>query len=151
MALLEVHGLHTYYGKIHALKGISLTVDEGEIVTLIGANGAGKTTTLNTISAILRPRQGTVTFAGEDLLHIPPHVVVERGVVQVPEGRRIFARLTIVENLRSVILVLPELRARRSNRRRGVRRRPPSPAGRARSWSRAARRGCPRRRYRAPR
>ena len=100
MALLEVSDLNTYYGSIHALRGISLTVDEGEIVTLIGANGAGKTTTLNTISGLLRPRSGSVTFDGRDLTTVPSHDVVTLGVVQVPEGRRVFARLTIEENLR---------------------------------------------------
>jgi branched-chain amino acid transport system ATP-binding protein len=99
MALLEIDGLHTYYGKIHALRGVSLSVDEGEIVTLIGANGAGKTTTLNTISGLLVPKQGRVRFDGEDMTHVPPHKVVTRGVVQVPEGRRIFAQLTVEENL----------------------------------------------------
>ncbi len=100
MALLEITDLHTFYGKIHALRGVSLTVDEGEIVTLIGANGAGKTTTLNTVSSLLVPKAGSVSFDGEDLTHVPPHEVVKRGVVQVPEGRRIFAQLTVEENLR---------------------------------------------------
>ncbi|HSM34528.1 MAG TPA: ABC transporter ATP-binding protein [Anaerolineae bacterium] len=100
MALLEIDGLHTYYGKIHALRGVSLSVDEGEIVTLIGANGAGKTTTLNTVSGLLVPKQGSIRFGGEDMTHVPPHQVVTRGVVQVPEGRRIFAQLTVEENLR---------------------------------------------------
>ena len=99
MALLEVNDIHTYYGKIHALQGVSLTVDEGEIVTLIGANGAGKTTTLGTISGLLVPKQGTVTFDGQDMTHVNPHDVVTHGVVQVPEGRRVFARLTVEENL----------------------------------------------------
>lgn len=99
MALLEIQDLHTYYGKIHALQGVSLTVDESEIVTLIGANGAGKTTTLNTISGLLVPREGSVHFDGEDMTHVAPHDVVTRGVVQVPEGRRIFASLTVEENL----------------------------------------------------
>jgi branched-chain amino acid transport system ATP-binding protein len=99
MALLEVHDIHTYYGKIHALKGVSITVDEGEVVTLIGANGAGKTTTLGTISGLLVPKQGHVSFDGEDMTHVKPHEVVTRGVVQVPEGRRVFARLTVEENL----------------------------------------------------
>ncbi len=99
MALLEISDLHTYYGKIHALRGVSLTVEEGEIVTLIGANGAGKTTTLNTISSVLVPKSGSVTLDGEDLTHVAPHQVVTRGVVQVPEGRRIFAQLTVEENL----------------------------------------------------
>ena len=99
MALLEVHDLHTYYGNIHALQGVSLVVEEGEIVTLIGANGAGKTTTLNTISGIVQPRSGSVMLDGEDLTRIPAHEIVGRGVVQVPEGRRTFARLTVDENL----------------------------------------------------
>ena len=99
MALLEINDLHTYYGKIHALRGVSISVDEGEIVTLIGANGAGKTTTLNTVSGLLVPREGSVRFDGEDMTHVPPHEVVTRGVVQVPEGRRIFAQLTVEENL----------------------------------------------------
>ncbi|MDR7522548.1 MAG: ATP-binding cassette domain-containing protein [Armatimonadota bacterium] len=97
--MLEVDGIHTYYGHIHAVKGISLTVGEGEIVTLIGANGAGKSTTLNTISGVLRPRQGRVRLAGEDLTAYRPHEIVAKGVVQVPEGRRIFAQLTVLENL----------------------------------------------------
>ena len=99
MALLEIRDLHTFYGKIHALKGVSLTVGENEIVTLIGANGAGKTTTLNTVSGLLVPKEGSVHFDGEDMTHVAPHKVVTRGVVQVPEGRRIFAQLTVEENL----------------------------------------------------
>jgi branched-chain amino acid transport system ATP-binding protein len=100
MALLEVVDLHTYYGNIHALHGVSLSLDAGEIVTLIGANGAGKTTTLNSISGIVAPRSGAVLLNGEDLTRIPAHEIVTRGVVQVPEGRRTFARLTVEENLR---------------------------------------------------
>jgi branched-chain amino acid transport system ATP-binding protein len=100
MALLEVTGLNTYYGNIHALRGIDLTVNDGEIVTLIGANGAGKSTTLNTISGLIRPRSGQLVFDGMDLTKVPAHEVVTLGVVQVPEGRRVFARLTIEENLR---------------------------------------------------
>jgi len=99
MALLEVDHLHTYYGKIHALKGISLVVEEGEIVTLIGGNGAGKTTTLNTISGIVRAASGRVTLDGEDITHLPAHLIVQRGVVHAPEGRKIFQRLTVAENL----------------------------------------------------
>jgi branched-chain amino acid transport system ATP-binding protein len=99
MALLEVTDLHTYYGNIHALQGVSLTLEQGEIVTLIGANGAGKTTTLNSISGIVAPRSGQVMLDGEVLTHVPPHEIVRRGVVQVPEGRRTFARLTVDENL----------------------------------------------------
>jgi branched-chain amino acid transport system ATP-binding protein len=99
MALLEVRDLHVDYGQIHALKGISLAVDKGEIVTLIGANGAGKSTTLKTISGLMRPRRGAIAFDGIDLTQLPPHEIVTRGIVQVPEGRRIFHRLTVRENL----------------------------------------------------
>ena len=99
MALLEVENLHVYYGQIHALKGISLTVDQGEIVTLIGANGAGKSTTLKTISGLLRPREGHMRLGEENLGTLHPHDIVAKGVVQVPEGRRIFGRLTVLENL----------------------------------------------------
>ena len=99
MAILELENVHTYYGHIHALKGLSLTVGEGEIVTLIGANGAGKSTTLNTISGLLRPRQGHIRLYGDDLRAQAPHQIVAKGVVQVPEGRRVFAGLTVTENL----------------------------------------------------
>jgi branched-chain amino acid transport system ATP-binding protein len=99
MALLELKDLHVYYGNIHALKGVSLAVEAGEIVALLGANGAGKSTTLNTVSGLLRPRSGFVRFEDEDLTQVPPHRIVERGVVQVPEGRRIFGQLTVLENL----------------------------------------------------
>src|SRR6266540_5262421 len=97
--LLELKNVHSYYGNIHALKGISLTVDKGEIVTLIGSNGAGKSTTLRTISGILQPREGEVWLEGQRIDHVPAHKVVERGVLQAPEGRRIFPRLTVRENL----------------------------------------------------
>ncbi|GAB4469285.1 MAG: ABC transporter ATP-binding protein [Burkholderiaceae bacterium] len=99
MALLELRDLHVDYGPIRALKGISLAVDRGEIVTLIGANGAGKSTTLKTISGLMRPRQGAIAFDGFDLTRLAPHEIVARGIVQVPEGRRIFQRLTVRENL----------------------------------------------------
>ncbi len=99
MAMLEVNGIHSYYGHIHALKGISLTVEQGEIVTLIGANGAGKTTTLKTISGTMHPRQGEIHFEGERIDTLPPHQIVMRGVGQSPEGRRIFGALTVLENL----------------------------------------------------
>jgi len=99
MALLEVENVHTYYGQIHALKGVSLTVDQGEIVTLIGANGAGKSTLLKTTSGLLRPCGGSIRLNGEDLTQYPPHEIVAKGVVQVPEGRRVFGRLTVTENL----------------------------------------------------
>jgi branched-chain amino acid transport system ATP-binding protein len=99
MALLEVNNVHTYYGAIHALKGISIQVEEGEIVTLIGANGAGKSTTLNTICGILHPREGSIYLEGEPIHELPAHEIVFRGVSQSPEGRRVFARLTVTENL----------------------------------------------------
>ena len=99
MALLELRDVHTYYGNIHALKGISLTVDLGEIVTLIGANGAGKSTTLKTISGLLRPREGEIWFDGARLDGTPPHDIVAKGICQSPEGRRIFPRMTVRENL----------------------------------------------------
>ena len=99
MALLEVNDVHSFYGNIHALKGISLTVEKGEIVTLIGGNGAGKSTTLKTISGIVRPRQGSVHLAGQDLGQYAAHEIVQQGVSQVPEGRGIFARLSVTENL----------------------------------------------------
>jgi branched-chain amino acid transport system ATP-binding protein len=99
MALLEVDNIHTFYGKIHALKGISLTVEQGEIVTLIGGNGAGKTTTLKTICGIERSSEGRVLLGDEAITYLPPHQIVERGIVQAPEGRKIFQRLTVMENL----------------------------------------------------
>ena len=99
MALLEVNNIHTYYGKIHALKGISLTVEQGEIVTLIGANGAGKTTTLRTISGLIRPRVGNIVFDGEDTEKYSAHELVAKGIAMVPEGRGIFAKMTVRENL----------------------------------------------------
>jgi branched-chain amino acid transport system ATP-binding protein len=108
MALLELENLHTYYGQIHALKGLSITVDEAEIVTLIGGNGAGKSTTLNTISGLLHPRQGKIHLAGEDITLMKAHEIVSKGVVQVPEGRRIFARLTVTENLEMGGFVRPK-------------------------------------------
>jgi branched-chain amino acid transport system ATP-binding protein len=99
MALLEVENLNTYYGHVHALKGISLTVDEGEIATLIGANGAGKSTTLRTISGLLRPQEGRVVFQGQELNDVPAYEIVYRGISQAPEGRAVFATLTTNENL----------------------------------------------------
>ncbi|GAF25734.1 ABC-type branched-chain amino acid transport systems, ATPase component [Moorella thermoacetica Y72] len=97
--LLKVENLDVYYGAIHALKGISLEVNEGEIVTLIGANGAGKSTTLNTICGLLRPRSGRITFQGQALNGLPAPAIVKLGISQVPEGRRIFPNLTVKENL----------------------------------------------------
>ncbi len=99
MPLLEVDSIHSYYGNIHALKGISLSVEKGEIVTLIGANGAGKTTTLRTITGAMKPREGAVRLEGEDLAPFKPHEIVYKGMSMVPEGRRIFSRLTVAENL----------------------------------------------------
>jgi branched-chain amino acid transport system ATP-binding protein len=99
MALLELRDVHTYYGNIHALKGISLTIDQGEIVTLIGSNGAGKSTTLKTISGLLRPREGEIWFDGKRLDGTPAHEVVVLGISPAPEGRRIFPRMTVRENL----------------------------------------------------
>jgi branched-chain amino acid transport system ATP-binding protein len=99
MSLLELKDLHTYYGHIHALRGISLHVEQGEIVTLIGANGAGKSTTLRSISGLVRARSGSVLLDGQDITHLPPHQIVEAGVGHVPEGRGIFPRLTVQENL----------------------------------------------------
>lgn len=99
MALLELNDVHSYYGNIHALKGISITVDKGEIVTLIGSNGAGKSTTLKTISGILHPKKGTVTLEGKRIDHVAPHLIVAMGICQAPEGRRIFPKLTTLENL----------------------------------------------------
>jgi branched-chain amino acid transport system ATP-binding protein len=99
MPLLEVESIHSYYGNIHALKGVSLSVEKGEIVTLIGANGAGKSTTLRTITGVMRPREGHVRLEGEDLANYKPHELVYKGMAMVPEGRHIFSRLTVAENL----------------------------------------------------
>jgi branched-chain amino acid transport system ATP-binding protein len=99
MALLELKDVHTYYGAIHALRGVSISVEDGEIVTLIGSNGAGKSTTLRTISGLLRPREGTITLEGKRIDQLRPHQIVELGVCQSPEGRRVFARMTVQENL----------------------------------------------------
>jgi branched-chain amino acid transport system ATP-binding protein len=99
MALLEVNDIHSYYGAIHALKGLSVSVEQGEIVSLIGANGAGKSTTLNTICGIMHPREGTITLDGEPIHELPAHEIVMRGVAQAPEGRRVFGRLNVTENL----------------------------------------------------
>jgi len=97
--ILELRDVHTYYGSIQALKGISLDVREGEIVTLLGANGAGKTTTLRSINGLNRPRQGSIRFQGRDITGTAPHEIVKRGIAQSPEGRRLFPRMTVVENL----------------------------------------------------
>jgi branched-chain amino acid transport system ATP-binding protein len=97
--ILEVEDIHTYYGSIHALKGISLTVNEGEIVTLLGANGAGKTTTLRSINGLNRPREGAIKFESRDITSTPAHQIVKRGIAQSPEGRRLFPRMSVTENL----------------------------------------------------
>jgi branched-chain amino acid transport system ATP-binding protein len=128
--MLEVRDLHVYYGEIHALKGISFRVTEGEIVTLLGNNGAGKTTTLKTLSGLLAPRRGEVLLDGRSLVGTPPHGIVHRGITHVPEGRRIFNRLSVQENLEmgaytradrdvardmdGVFSILPRLKERRT-------------------------------------
>jgi branched-chain amino acid transport system ATP-binding protein len=106
--LLKLEDVHTYYGQIHALQGISLEVRRGEIVTLIGANGAGKTTTLKTISGLLHPRRGSVKFEGRDISRTPAHQLVRAGIGHSPEGRRIFSRLTILENLKMGAFTRPQ-------------------------------------------
>ena len=97
--VLELNDIHTYYGAIHALKGVSLRVGAGEIVTLIGANGAGKSTTLRSINGLNHPKQGTISFQGEDITNASPHTIVKNGIAQSPEGRRLFPRMTVTENL----------------------------------------------------
>jgi branched-chain amino acid transport system ATP-binding protein len=108
VSLLELENVHSYYGKIHALKGVSLTVEEGEIVTLIGANGAGKTTTLRSISGLLHPRQGSVRLMGRDITKLAAHLVHKEGLGLVPEGRNIFPRLTVLENLQMGAYILTD-------------------------------------------
>ncbi len=115
MPLLDLKNVHTHYGQIHALKGVSLTVDKGEIVTLIGANGAGKSTLLKTTSGLLRPSQGFIFLDGEDLTQYSPHEIVSKGVVQVPEGRRVFGRLTVTENLEMGAFAIPDRKLIREN------------------------------------
>ena len=97
--MLKVNDLHVYYGSIHAVKGVSFEVNEGEVVTLIGANGAGKSTVLNTVSGLLHPRAGSIEFEGADLKGVPPHKILSRGLAQVPEGRHVFLQMTVEENL----------------------------------------------------
>jgi branched-chain amino acid transport system ATP-binding protein len=111
--LLEIHDIHTYYGAIHALKGVSLEVRDGEIVTLLGANGAGKSTTLRSINGLNRPRQGHIRFLGRDITSTPAHQIVKRGIAQSPEGRRLFPRMSVTENL--------EMGAFQRNDRGGIR------------------------------
>src|SRR5215207_1184961 len=97
--VLELDDVHTYYGSIHALKGVSLRVHEGEVVTLIGANGAGKSTTLRSINGVNHPREGRISFQGRDITNAPPHAIVKMGIAQSPEGRRLFPRMSVLENL----------------------------------------------------
>ena len=97
--MLKVNGIHVYYDAIHALKGVSFSIERGEMVTLLGANGAGKTTTLKTLSGLLRPRRGTIDLEGTHLEKSEPHEIVEQGVAHVPEGRKVFPRFTVLENL----------------------------------------------------
>src|SRR5205085_163722 len=97
--ILELDDVHTYYGSIHALKGVSIQVREGEIVTLLGANGAGRSTTLRSINGLNRPRSGTIRFEGREITETPAHEIVKRGIAQSPEGRRLFPRMTVTENL----------------------------------------------------
>ena len=99
MSMLDINDINVYYGAIHAIKGVSLTVNEGEIVTLIGANGAGKSTTLRTISGLLKPKTGTIKFLNKDIAGMPANKIVREGISQVPEGRKIFAEMTVMENL----------------------------------------------------
>jgi branched-chain amino acid transport system ATP-binding protein len=108
MSMLEMRDVHAYYGNIHALKGVSLTVEEGEIVTLIGANGAGKSTTLKTISGLLRPRQGEISFDGGRIDGVRAHDIVGLGISQAPEGRRIFPRMSVTENLEMGAFLRPK-------------------------------------------
>jgi branched-chain amino acid transport system ATP-binding protein len=112
-SILQLDDVHTYYGSIQALKGISLEVREGEIVTLLGANGAGKSTTLRSINGLNRPRQGTIRFQGRDITAVPAHQIVKRGIAQSPEGRRLFPRMSVTENL--------EMGAFQRNDRAGIR------------------------------
>lgn len=116
MAMLSVNDLNVYYGSIHAVKGVSFEVNEGEIVTLIGANGAGKSTTLNTVSGILKPRSGTIEFEGESLVGTPAHKMVSKGIALCPEGRRVFADMTVRENLEMGAFTRPDDEARETRR-----------------------------------
>ena len=100
MAMLEVNNLHVYYGVIHALKGVSFKVDQGEVIALIGANGAGKTTTLQTVTGILSAKQGSIVFEGKDITRTPAHKIVSQGIAHVPEGRRVFSALSVYDNLK---------------------------------------------------
>jgi branched-chain amino acid transport system ATP-binding protein len=118
MALLEIDDIHVYYDNIEVLKGVSIKVERGQIVTLVGANGAGKTTTLRAVSGLLHPRLGEIRFAGESLRDVPAHEIAAMGVLQVPEGRRIFARLTVAENLTMGAFTRRDRRAAAEDRER---------------------------------
>jgi branched-chain amino acid transport system ATP-binding protein len=120
MSLLEVKDLRVFYGAIEALRGVSLRVEEGEVVTLIGANGAGKSTTLRTISGLLEPKSGTIRFKGEEIQGLQPHRIVKAGLVQVPEGREIFANLTVYENLQLGAFLRKDKAAIRADRERAL-------------------------------
>ncbi len=120
MSLLEVEDLRVFYGAIEALRGVSLRVEEGEVVTLIGANGAGKSTTLRTISGLLRPKTGTIKFDGHPIQNLPPHKIVKGGLVQVPEGREIFANLSVDENLQLGAFLRNDRAAIRTDRERAL-------------------------------
>src|SRR3981189_317754 len=120
MSLLVVENLSVFYGSIAALRGISLRVEEGEVVTLIGANGAGKSTTLRTISGLIEPKRGTIRFAGQAIQGWDPHRIVQCGVVQVPEGREIFANLTVDENLQLAAFLRKDRVAIRADRERAL-------------------------------
>ena len=100
MAMLEIENIYVSYGMINAIRGVSFTVDRGEIIALIGANGAGKTTTLHTISGLLRPKSGSIRFNGTEITRVAPHKIVSMGIAQVPEGRRVFSQLTVLDNLK---------------------------------------------------
>jgi len=120
MSLLKVENLSVFYGSIEALRSISLRVDEGEVVTLIGANGAGKSTTLRTISGLIEPKRGSIRFAGRPIQGWPPHRVVKSGLVQVPEGREIFANLSVDENLQLAAFLRKDKAAIRTDRERAL-------------------------------
>jgi len=114
--ILQLSDIHTYYGSIHALKGISLEVHDGEIVTLLGANGAGKSTTLRSINGLNRPRQGKISFQGRDITGVAAHEIVKRGIAQSPEGRRLFPKLTVEENLWAILEHGPESKSEKQKR-----------------------------------
>ncbi|MCC7118912.1 MAG: ABC transporter ATP-binding protein [Anaerolineales bacterium] len=113
--MLTINNVHTYYGNIHALRGINLTIEQGEIVTLIGGNGAGKTTTLRTISGLLKPREGSVTFEGENLAKYKAHELVYKGISMVPEGRGVFSSLSVTENLEMGSFILKDQKEAEKN------------------------------------